>query len=136
VKAAHTLLGAPTIGGGNAWAGDGGGGSLRRQISPQAGQNTQKWRQKQAVPCFFGLKLPKTLFFAQKYFIRYTPKMFFEEYINFKILLLKALWSFTCSKFQESYMPPAIQNWVKGIVCHFPTFQGIKQISNLLSFKL
>ncbi len=30
-------------------------------------------------------RLPKTLFSAQKYLIRYTPEMFFEEYINFKI---------------------------------------------------
>jgi hypothetical protein len=30
-------------------------------------------------------KLPKTTFFAQKY-LRYTHKMFFEEYINFKIV--------------------------------------------------
>ncbi len=34
MKAAHKLLGAPTIGGGNAWAEDGGGGSLRRVPKP------------------------------------------------------------------------------------------------------
>ncbi len=28
----------------------------------------------------------KTLFFAQKYLTRYTHEMFFEEYINFKIV--------------------------------------------------
>jgi hypothetical protein len=31
-------------------------------------------------------KLPKTPFFPQKYLTRYTHKMFFEEYINFKIV--------------------------------------------------
>ncbi len=31
-------------------------------------------------------KLPKTLFFTQKYLTRYTHEMFFEEYINFKIV--------------------------------------------------
>jgi hypothetical protein len=31
-------------------------------------------------------KSPKTPFFAQKYFTRYTHEMFFEEYINFKIV--------------------------------------------------
>jgi hypothetical protein len=34
---------------------------------------------------FLAYKLPKTQFFAQKYLTRYTPKTFFEEYINFKI---------------------------------------------------
>jgi hypothetical protein len=31
-------------------------------------------------------KLPKTLFFAQKYLTKYTHQMFFQEYINFKIV--------------------------------------------------
>ncbi len=31
-------------------------------------------------------KSPKTQFFAQKYLTRYTHEMFFEEYINFKIV--------------------------------------------------
>jgi hypothetical protein len=31
-------------------------------------------------------KSPKTPFLAQKYLTRYTHKMFFEEYINFKIV--------------------------------------------------
>ncbi len=34
----------------------------------------------------FGNKSPKTPFFAQKYLTRYTHEMFFEEYINFKIV--------------------------------------------------
>jgi hypothetical protein len=29
----------------------------------------------------------KTPFFAQKYITRYTHEMFFEEYINFKVVL-------------------------------------------------
>jgi hypothetical protein len=35
-------------------------------------------------PTLIDLKIAKTLFFTQKYLIRYTVKMFFEEYINFK----------------------------------------------------
>jgi hypothetical protein len=36
-------------------------------------------------PRFLALKSPKMPFFALKYLIRYTPKMFYEEYINFNI---------------------------------------------------
>jgi hypothetical protein len=43
------LLGAPTIVRGSAEAGGGGVGSLGRQISPYAGQNTQKRLQKRTV---------------------------------------------------------------------------------------
>jgi hypothetical protein len=42
MRAAQKLLGAPTIGGGSAWAGGGSGGSQRSQISPQAARNVQK----------------------------------------------------------------------------------------------
>ncbi len=31
-------------------------------------------------------KSPKTPFYTQKYLTRYTQEMFFEEYINFKIV--------------------------------------------------
>jgi hypothetical protein len=34
---------------------------------------------------FLAFKLPKTPFCIQKYVTRYTPKMFFKEYINFTI---------------------------------------------------
>jgi hypothetical protein len=34
------------------------------------------------------LKLLKTLFFTQKYLIRYTPKIYFEEYINLKNVVI------------------------------------------------
>ncbi len=51
---------------------------------------------------------PNMPFFAPKYLTRYTPETFSEEYINKKIfLLLKELWSYTCSKFRKSYLPPA-----------------------------
>jgi hypothetical protein len=54
--------------------------------------------------------MPKTPFFAQMSLIRYNAKMFFEEYINFNFFfLLQALWSYTYSKFWESYRPPAIR---------------------------
>jgi hypothetical protein len=39
-------------------------------------------------------------------------EMFFEEYINLKIVLyLRPLWSYTCSKFRKSYTPPAA--WIR-----------------------
>jgi hypothetical protein len=42
-------------------------------------------RKTSGFPHFLAYKSPKTLFFAQKYLTRYTPEMFFEEYINFNI---------------------------------------------------
>jgi hypothetical protein len=54
------------------------------------------------------------LFFTKKYLIRYTSKLFFEEY-NFKKILLEEMWSYTCSKFRESYTPPAIRIRVKNL---------------------
>jgi hypothetical protein len=36
---------------------------------------------------FLAYKSPKTPFFAQKYFVRNTAKMFFEEYISFKFFV-------------------------------------------------
>jgi hypothetical protein len=37
----------------------------------------------------------------------YTPETFFEEEINFKILLLKAMLSYSCSKFRKLFTAPA-----------------------------
>ncbi len=37
----------------------------------------------------------------------YTPETFFEEDINLKKLLLKAMLSYSCSKFRKSYTAPA-----------------------------
>ncbi len=48
---------------------------------------------------YLAFKSLKMLISTQKYLTRYTPKKFFEEYINFKFFFLKALWSYTCSKF-------------------------------------
>jgi hypothetical protein len=84
---------------------------LKEANKPPAGQNKQKRHRKQLISCLLGLKIAYPPFFAQKYLIRYTPKMFFEESINF--FFHKALWSYTCSKFQESYTPPAIRMRVK-----------------------
>ncbi len=59
---------------------------LKEANKPPASRNTQKWCQKWAVSLTFYLKnQPKPPFFAQKYLIRHITKMFFEEYINFKI---------------------------------------------------
>jgi hypothetical protein len=66
-------------------------------------------------PHYFAYRLPKALFFAQKYLTRYTLETFFVEYINLKkISLIKPLWSYTCSKFRKSYTPPAARIRVKG----------------------
>jgi hypothetical protein len=85
VRVAQKLLGAPTTGGGSAWAGGGGGRSQRSQIRPHATRNAQKWQKMGSFLHFLAYKSPKTLFFAQKYLTRYTPETFFEEYINSKI---------------------------------------------------
>jgi hypothetical protein len=63
--------------------------------------------------CFphFLTKSPKAPFFTQKYIIRYTYSqdvfLGINEFLNFS--LLQAMWSFTCSKFRESYTPSAIR---------------------------
>ncbi len=36
-------------------------------------------------PALSDLKIAETPFFTQKYLLRYTPTIFFEEYINFTI---------------------------------------------------
>ncbi len=40
---------------------------------------------------FLAYKLPKTLFFAQKYLARYTPETNFEEYINFTFYVTQGI---------------------------------------------
>jgi hypothetical protein len=88
VWAAPELLGAPTIGRGSAQSRGGGGGGCRSQISLQSRPKNTKTAKKRAVSQHvLAYKLPKMLFFTQKYFKRYTHKMFFEEYINFKLFI-------------------------------------------------
>ncbi len=50
MRAAQELLGAPTIGGGSAWPGDGGGGSQRRQISLPSRLECTKRVEKLVIP--------------------------------------------------------------------------------------
>ncbi len=50
----------------------------------QAARNIRK--QRSGFEHVLAYKSPKTPFFAQKYLTRYTQEMFFEEYINFKIV--------------------------------------------------
>jgi hypothetical protein len=49
---------------------------LKEANKPPAGRNTQKRHRKQGISSLFGLKIADPPFFAQKYLIRYTPKMF------------------------------------------------------------
>jgi hypothetical protein len=54
---------------------------------PHAARNIEKSK-KQVVSCTFWLvNHQKCCFFAQKYLSRYTPEMFFEEYVNLKIFI-------------------------------------------------
>ncbi len=69
MKAAQKLLDALTIGGGSARAGDGVGGSYKRHISLQPAENHKNGTENRRFPARFGLKLPKTPFFAQKYLV-------------------------------------------------------------------
>jgi hypothetical protein len=80
------LLGALTIGGGSAWSRGGGGEGHRSQISLPSHPKCTKTVKKGVFAHVLANKSPKMLFFAQKYLTRYTHKMFFEEYINFKIV--------------------------------------------------
>jgi hypothetical protein len=78
VKVAQKLLGAPTIGGGSAWAGGGGGGSKRRQISPQSAEIYRNSAENRQFSTLFGLKIAKNAIFRSKVF----NKMSCEEYIK------------------------------------------------------
>jgi hypothetical protein len=66
VKAAQELLGAPTIAGGSALAGGSGGGSLRRQISPQPAKIYKNGAEKRAVSSTFWLKHQENTVFRSK----------------------------------------------------------------------
>jgi hypothetical protein len=84
VWAAPELPNALTIGERKARPGDGGGGGHRSKKSlPSHPKYTKTAKRFEHVLAY---KSPKTPFFAQKYLTRYTHKMFFEEYINFKIV--------------------------------------------------
>ncbi len=80
MRAAPELLGAPTIGGGSARPGVGGG-----EIPSQPYQIAKNSEKMGGFAHVLAYKSPKTPFFALKYLTRYTHETFFEEYINFKI---------------------------------------------------
>ncbi len=82
MRVAPELLGAPTIGGGSAWPGGGGGEVI---YTFTAIRNSQKRRKNGCFAHVFAYNSPKTPFFALKYLTRYTHDTFFKEYINFKI---------------------------------------------------
>jgi hypothetical protein len=85
VWATPKLLGAPTIGGGSARSRGGGGGGHRSQISlPSRPKYTKKAKKTGGFEHVLAYKLPKTPFFAHKYFTRYTHETFFGDYMNFE----------------------------------------------------
>jgi hypothetical protein len=85
VWAAPDLLGAPTIGGGVPGPGGGGRGDLRSQISlPSCPKYMKTAKKTGGFTHVLAYKSPKTPFFAQKYFTRYTHETFFEIYVNFQ----------------------------------------------------
>jgi hypothetical protein len=60
-------------------------------------------------PTHIDLKTQKMTVFTWKYLTKYILKTFFGENITLKKIWIKALWSYTFSKFWKSYMPPAAQ---------------------------
>ncbi len=86
VRAAPELLGAPTIGGGSARPG-GGGGEIHRSHTYMPSQPYEIAKNGKKTGSFahvLAYKSPKTPFFAQKYLTRYTRETFFEKYVNFQ----------------------------------------------------
>jgi hypothetical protein len=73
MKVAQKLLGVPTIGGGSARAGADWWRELKEEISPQQAEYTKTV---QKTGTFWLKNCRKRCFFAQKYLIRYTPKIF------------------------------------------------------------
>jgi hypothetical protein len=95
-----------TIGGGSARPGGGGRGRQRSQINLPSCLVCTKMAPKQPVSLIIDLKITKNVIFYLKVLNKIYSRNVFEEYINFKKnLLLKALWSYTCSKFHKSYTP-------------------------------
>jgi hypothetical protein len=85
MKAAHKLLGVPTIRGGG-YPGRGWRWRELKEVNKYPSQpKYTKMAKNGDFPALVGLKFAKNTIFTQKYFTRYTPKMYFEEYINFKI---------------------------------------------------
>ncbi len=86
MRAAPELLGAPTIGGGSARLGGGGGEIHRSHIYLHSCTKWPKTAKKREVSrTFWPINRRKRRFSALKYLTRYTHETFFEEYINFKI---------------------------------------------------
>jgi hypothetical protein len=83
VWAAPELLGAPTIGGGNAQS-RGGGEGHSSQISLPSRPKYTKTGKIGGFAYVLANNLPITPFFAQRYLTRYTHETFFEKYMNFK----------------------------------------------------
>ncbi len=108
MRAAPELLGAPTIGGGSAQPGVGGGGSPRSQISLPCHPKYTKTAKKRAVSHTFWLKNPPKCRFSFKSTLKdmYIPDTFFEEYINFKIFhYFKPWWSYTIQSLGSHIRP-------------------------------
>ncbi len=84
--AAPELLGAPTIRGEcpvRGWWWRGSQKSNKHSKPPEIYKNSEKTC---GFAHIFACKSPETPFFTQKYLTRYTHEMFFEVYINFKIV--------------------------------------------------
>ncbi len=105
-RAAQELLGAPTIGRGSARPRGDGGGSQRSQINLPSHPECTK---KAGFQNTFCPKNHQNAVFYLKVLTKYTSETFFEECINFNFCVTQTLWSYTCSKFQKSYTPPAAQ---------------------------
>jgi hypothetical protein len=96
-----------------AWCAEGG--KQAHMLAEPGAENGQ-------FPALVGLKITKNTVFTQKNLIRYTVKMFFEEYIKLKkIFTIKGIVELYLFKVLGviQYMPPAIQirvNMLKGTV--------------------
>jgi hypothetical protein len=65
---------------------------MKEANKPPAGRNIPKRLCKRVISHTFWLRnRRKRRFLTQKYLIRYTPKMFFEEYIIFKKIVTKGV---------------------------------------------
>ncbi len=77
------------------------------KYAPHAARNIEKRQKTGGFLHFLACKLPKMLFFAQKYLTRYTPETFFEEYVNFKIFHYLAIVELYLFKVSEVINAPS-----------------------------